>query len=258
MLWGARIGVQLQHTTLTLAATPRGGWAPASLAGAIERDASLITAPLRAAIDATRAKHVVLPPVLGANAHNETFARVHDAVGVGIGEALGVAPSLPGWRLRNALLQALRTAAVDVIEARASFDTQDKSRVDDVVINDVRVRARSFVLATGKFISGGIVADAQLREPLLGCPVWIDHLGERFHAPEPLILTHPEREAEQPLLSAGVHTDENARPLGETNDVMFENVFVAGSIRADWRSDTHGAGDCAQDGWNAGEKAVTA
>ena len=65
----------------------------------------------------------------------------------------------------------------------------------------------------------------------------------------------PRRTAYQPLLHAGVHTDAQHRPINRARDVVYENVFVAGTVRADWAAAASSLGTCAEDGWTAGVSA---
>ena len=111
--------------------------------------------------------------------------------------------------------------------------------------------ARAFILATGKYVGGGIEAHESLAETALDCPVWIDHLGERFDRVEPLTLTNADRHDEQPLLRAGLTCDPEGRPLGPYGDVVFENVWTAGSVRA---GPIASLGRAAAEGWAAGER----
>ena len=120
----------------------------------------------------------------------------------------------------------------------------------------VRITARSFVLATGKYLAGGIRAEDRFLEPALGCPVWVEYLGSTFGAPDPLALTHPDREADQPLLRAGVRTDDAGRPVDRRGDVVYENVRVAGTVRSGIDAAAPGLGHAAADGWRAGELAA--
>jgi hypothetical protein len=55
-----------------------------------------------------------------------------------------------------------------------------------------------------------------------------------------------------------VHTDGDHRPVNAGDEVVYSNVFVAGSIRAGWSVATHTIGDAAADGWAAGVRAVNA
>jgi anaerobic glycerol-3-phosphate dehydrogenase len=118
------------------------------------------------------------------------------------------------------------------------------------------ITARSFVLATGKYLSGGITAAEQFHESVFDLPIWLEHLGDVFSAPDPLPLTDAVRAEWQPVLHAGVHTDAMSRPVDRTGQPLFNNVFVAGTIRADWSAVDAGLGATAEDGWTAGMNAT--
>jgi glycerol-3-phosphate dehydrogenase subunit B len=257
--WSARADVQLRSDTLTLDHTPAAGWAPLSLAGQIERALETMVDPLRRALRKHAATRVVLPAVLGVGYDNAIRSRLGDELDVVISEALAVPPSLPGWRLHSALRMALRRSDVTVLEGKGLASARHDGRVQEIeLLNGDVVTGHTFVLATGKYAAGGIEVDARFREPALGCPVWVEHLGERFESVDSLMLTDPDRAEDQPLLRAGVHTDAEHRPVNASNDVVYSNVLVAGSVRADWSLMTHGIGAAAHDGWAAGVKAAGA
>jgi len=95
------------------------------------------------------------------------------------------------------------------------------------------VQARSWVLATGRFVGGGIVRRGQLLEPLLGIPVQATeagvpgiHLATRAAS----ALTVRERGAAQPLLAAGVRIDRQVRPLGPSGAPVHARLFAAGAV----------------------------
>lgn len=223
--WSARSGYEFAPANISIPETPAAGWAPASLAAHIARNPEA----LRAALARLRAARIILPAVLGETTFTADFT---------VGEALGSAPSLPGWRLHNALERVLANAGVDVVRTRE------------------RPEGGTYVLASGKFLSGGIEANGSFREPVFDCPVWIERLDAVFEEPDSLMLTEAVRTEAQPLMAAGVQTDDEQRPVNRAGDVVHPNVFVAGSIRAGWTSATHGMGECAQDGWNAGMRAI--
>ena len=252
--WAARASA-----TILLHGTPANGWAAASVAAHIQSDPAPFIEQMRAAARHHSASSLIVPAVLGTTHDGALHARIQDAVGLGVGEALGVPPSLPGWRLHRALRAALANANVTIIEHKVVSSTHGDERVSRISLaNGDVVHARAFVLATGKFAAGGIDANGAFSEPALGCPVWIDHLGEAFDEPEALILTDPDRTGDQPLLLAGVHSDDRQRPVNRNGDVVYANVFIAGTIRAGWSAGDYTAGNSAQDGWNAGLQAVSA
>lgn len=250
--WSHHSGAAITATSLLIDNTPASGWATTALAAQIERSRQSFSAALRA----LGARRIILPAVLGRAYDGELHARLANEAGCAVGEALAMPPSLPGWRLHGALRAALGAAGVTIVDERAVAHSAN-GRVEHVTrANGDVVHARTFILATGKFIGGGIEAGTTFREPALDCPVWVEHLGDIFETPDALNLTDPVRTEAQPILCAGVHVDQEQRPLNPQNDVVYSNVVVAGSIRAGWQSTTHGAGHAAEDGWNAGLRVV--
>jgi glycerol-3-phosphate dehydrogenase subunit B len=242
----------LRAETVTLPATPAGGWAVASLAAYLERDASVLSVLQR-----FEARRIILPAVLGLQGSRALHEQLEHDLGCEVGEALAATPSLPGWRLHHALALALAHAGVTIHNGTAVMRGDQHGKIAFVAFGEEVASARSFVLATGKFIGGGIAANGVFHETVFDCPVWVDHLQEVFESPDPILLTDAERAQPQPLLQAGVHADDQHRPVNRRNDVVYENVFVAGSIRAGWEAGTE-MGACAEDGWNAGLKASAA
>ncbi|HEX6938321.1 MAG TPA: FAD-binding protein [Longimicrobiales bacterium] len=264
--WGARSGAELAAAVLAAGPVPRGGWSPASLAAWLEREPLALAGALADAVRRAGASRALLPAVLGIERADEVRAALERAAGVPVGEALGVPPSAPGWRLDRAIEVALERAGVTVVRGRVVDRVASGRRVRAVIArpagghdgNAVRLEADGFVLATGKYLAGGIRAGDRFEEPALGCPVWVERLGTTFERPDPLALTDPDRADDQPLLRAGVRTDAGARPVDRAGDVVYENVRVAGSVRAGVESATLGLGHAADDGWRAGELAAEA
>jgi glycerol-3-phosphate dehydrogenase subunit B len=245
-LWSS---TPLRFLEIELPGTPAGGWSAVSVAAHIERDPAMVVQTLNG-----KSGHFIFPAILGAELGQNVLNALH-AAGIEAAEALAATPSLPGWRLLKATERALQNAGVTVLTGRTIVGHTVDGRVHDVRIDSDVVSAKSFVLATGKYTAGGIVADSGFRESVFGLPVWLEHLGDVFASPDPLPLTDPVRTEEQPLLLAGVHTDDAAHPIDRTERVMYENVFVAGTIRAGWNAAHTGLGFCAEDGWNAGVSA---
>jgi len=87
--------------------------------------------------------------------------------------------------------------------------------------------ADRFILATGRFMGGGLKADAEkVFEPIFNLPVhqppsregWFE---DRFFGDLP-----------HPVHQAGVLVNASLQPVGEAGDVILENVWVAGSLLA--------------------------
>jgi glycerol-3-phosphate dehydrogenase subunit B len=117
------------------------------------------------------------------------------------------------------------------------------------------------VLATGRFVGGGVVRERGLREPLLQLPVLAAeggqagvHLADRPAA----TLTQRNRRIDQPLMSAGIQVDPRLRPLAEDGAPVHERLFAAGAILGGQGQgvDGTGLGLAILTGWLAGRGAA--
>jgi glycerol-3-phosphate dehydrogenase subunit B len=259
-LWGDAAGRRLAARTVTLAGTPPAGWASITLARAVERDAAPLADAVAAAVRETGARRVILPAVLGVDDAAAALAAIRSAAGVASGEALGVPPSLPGWRLDRALRRAAESAGVRWLDGDAAVDVADSdtlrslrlARSDEPVV----LRAAAFVVAVGKYAGGGVTGGTRLIEPLLGSDVHVGNRVVRGDIFDPMVVTHLDAALPQPLFAAGVATDAAARPVTRTGVVAYENVLVAGTLRAGQTAGEWNLGDTAADGWAAGEAAA--
>jgi len=249
-IYAEATGWTLRHAEMLLPDTPDSGWSPVSLAAHIDRDPSSIISALR---ELDTDSGFVLPAVLGFS--TVTHQAIESAVDRSIIEALGVPPSVPGWRLHTALQRCLQEANVAMFAGSVTGNHRSGSVLNALQIGEQRVEAREFVLATGKFLGGGVAATPDFVEPVLDLPVFIDNLGERFTRTMPLALTVPQRDQHQLLLQAGVRTDAHGLPIDHADQPIFTNVFLAGTIKAGVDAN-FGLGEAAQDGWRAGERAV--
>lgn len=263
----------LPATRVELPDTPPGGWSPVALAAAVERAPERLGAAVGGRGRALGARRVILPALLGLERTRETWRTAQAAAGMELAEAVGGSPSLPGWRLDSALRRVLAAAGVEVVEGRvagatavgpgaheaASAGGPPGRRLARVRLADgTELAPRAVVLATGKFIAGGIVAGPVLLEPALGLPVWLDRVGERFREATPLLTTELARSGAQPLLAAGVHTDASGRPVGESGEVLLVNVRAAGGVRQGLETAALGLGAAAADGWHMAISALEA
>lgn len=212
---------------------------------------------LRAVLPAGTAV-ALLPPVLGIDPAARVPERIAAAAGVPLAEPLADVPSVPGLRLDAALLAALSAAGVEVLPGVLPAPL----RLDEPVeVAGRAVSARSWVLATGRFVGGGVVRERGLREPLLGLPIQAAeggqsgvHLADRPAA----TLTHRDRRTDQPLLSAGIQVDARLRPLAEDGAPVHERLFAAGAILGGHEQgvDGTGLGLAVLTGWLAGRAAA--
>lgn len=210
--------------------------APADLARALEPPgaAEALGLALREALP-RKVAVALLPPVLGLDPAARVPERVAAAAGIPVAEAVSDPPSVPGLRLDAAILARLEAAGVEVLHgaARPGGRPGQPVLVALAAGGALEVAAPAWILATGRFVSGGVVRRGALVEPLLGLPVQASESGAsgvRLAARPAATLTVRERRAPQPLLAAGVKVDGSCRPLGEDGLPVHYRLFAAGAL----------------------------
>ncbi len=211
------------------------GGPPARLAARLEEPEALEA--LRSALAPLGApgRLLLLPPVLGLLGIGRVLAALQEATGSRVGELVGAPPSSPaGLRLDAALRAALDRHGVEQRDGRAVAVERSDARATSVLVEREggreRLEAGAVVLATGRFVGGGIVEhQGRLAESLLGLPLY-DGAGQRADGSPAHRLVHLDYEAPQPLYATGVRTDGRLRPLAADGRPAFANLFAAGEL----------------------------
>ncbi len=207
-----------------------------------------------------RAAVAVLPPVLGLDPAARVPERLAEAAGLPVAEMLSDLPSVPGLRLHRAIDERLGAAGVEVLqgEVRAGAGPGFPA-----VVGGREVVARRWVLATGRFVGGGIERRGVLAESVLGLPVLASEgpfadPSVRFAARPPASLTLRDGSSPQPLLAAGLRVGPELRPLDAEGRIVHEDVLAAGAVVGghDPSSDGTGMGVAMLTGFLAGRAAA--
>lgn len=175
---------------------------------------------------------IIFPPCIGRNwqEHAELFAALDAALPCRVAEAAAARNSIHGWRLDRFLRD---NVAVETIRARATSVDVAGGGVLRIQTDDETVEAESLILATGRWIGGGLPKDAPLREPLLELALWID--GAPVPNPDeswlPGLLSEHVFE-DHPLFRAGVAVDDALRPLDRDGQPLADNIYAAGRVLA--------------------------
>jgi len=204
----------------------------------------------------------VFPPVLGLSSDARVPERMAAAAGVAVAEFLSDVPSVPGLRLQRAIDRRLGAAGVEVLtgDVRDATGPGEGARVGGRT-----VVAPSWVLASGRYLGGGIARRGALVEPVLDLPVLASEgafaeAGPHLAARPPASLTVRDSRAPQPLLAAGLKVDADLHPLDAEGRVVDDRLFAAGSVIGghDQASDGTGMGVAMFTGWLAGRAAASA
>ncbi|WP_242345691.1 FAD-binding protein [Anaeromyxobacter terrae] len=235
-----------------------GLFRPHELARALEPPgaAEALGRAIRAALPAG-AGAALVPPVLGLRPEARVPERVAAAAGIPVAELLADVPSVPGVRLQAALEAALAAAGVEVVQGALQGAGPGKP----AMVGADEITAPRWVLATGRFVGGGVVRRGTLREPVLGLPVQAAEgreAGVDLAARPAASLTGAARSGPQPLLSAGLRVDALLRPLDGRGRPAADGLFAAGAVLGghEQASDGTGLGVAILTGYLAGRAAA--
>lgn len=188
--------------------------------------------------------HVIFPPVLGLARHREVNEAVRNSGLKDFSEALAVPTSVPGFRLQAALDRALENRGVRVLNGCVRGGEVLRRRVRSLLAEvdgkEVGIEIGAVVLATGKYIGGGIVRGREFREPVFDLPVFLqgrwleDDFIRDLLAREPL--------GPHPAFRAGVKVDGNLCPCSREDEPVAENLFAAGALLSGVDSAAGGSG----------------
>lgn len=189
-------------------------------------------------------KLVGMPAVLGLRFPNQIISDLENRLGVGVFEIPTLPPSVPGLRLREAIEAVLVNQGAQILNGRRVIGVRtDDRRCTGITIGTPhwreRLGAEGIILATGRFLGGGLSADRNsIRETVFGLPVVQPSNRDSWHREQ--FLDH----RGHPVNEAGLEIDHRFRPLGDNGTFAFENLFAAGSVLAhqNWVRTKSGAG----------------
>lgn len=189
------------------------------------------------------AASVGLPALLGLHRPARVRDELAERLGVAVFEIPTLPPSVPGIRLREAVEE--RLPGLGVVRFSQQMVRLTRLAPDGLELavtggpQEHRVFCRGAVLATGRFLAGGLAADrAGVRETVFGLPVAQPAARRDWHRSR---YFDPRGHA---VNACGVEVDEAFRPLGNDGRAFHPRLFAAGSVlaHADWMRMKCGAG----------------
>lgn len=176
--------------------------------------------------------HLLFPPVLGMRHTPKIIEALDRLTGKRVSETLAFVPSVPGWRLNEAIMAFFKREGFDCFSGEAVGYESEGRKVQSLWVHHgdqrLRVKAKRFILASGKFIGGGVVSKNQIRESLFGLPLFAD--GHPLKDLTWARLTRPEMTERQPFRTIGIQVNEFSQPIDPEGQICFDNLFAAGEI----------------------------
>jgi glycerol-3-phosphate dehydrogenase subunit B len=190
------------------------------------------------------AQIIGLPAMLGIYRTHEVVSDLEARLGMPLFEIPTIPPSVPGLRLKESFEKGLRAKDVRyffqnrVRRVRAENNQNFEINIGRKTTEDT-IQARGIILASGRFIGGGLYADRQrIKETIFDLPVHQPNNRTEWHRRD---MLDPEG---HPVNRAGLEIDDSFRPLDSVHQPAFRTLFAAGSILAhnDWKRLKCGAG----------------
>ncbi len=171
---------------------------------------------------------VGFPAILGVNDPIKVKMDLEEKIGVEVFEIPTLPPSIPGMRVFNRFKEWLIRRGVNFLSGypiSKAFLTGP--RCEGIFVHHPPVfsfySADRFILATGRFIGGGLVADREkISEPIFNLPVVQPGSKEKWFGKSFF--------DEHPIHRSGILTDSSLRPIDEAGKLILENVWAAGTI----------------------------
>lgn len=193
--------------------------------------------------EAGTSQYIGLPAILGMHSPDAVLADLEKLTGKYIFEIPTMPPSVPGIRLREIIEQILPQQGMTFIPQQKVKNIRFTSDQISLQLADnhgpIEIHAQTTLLATGRFLSGGLEAHFDhIGEPLLDLPVYQPESRQHWYQEEYLDSRGHE------IHQAGIETDQSLRPLGQNGEVYDDRLFAAGIVLAhqDWIRQRCGAG----------------
>jgi glycerol-3-phosphate dehydrogenase subunit B len=184
-----------------------------------------------------------LPALLGIHNPDTVRAEIERLSGLTVFEIPTMPPSVPGIRLREMLEQVFPQKGLCLIPQQKVTAIDFSGESVELGLQDnygpIVITADAVILATGRFLSGGLeAAITGIKEPLIGLPVTQPPSRAEWYNES---YTGPDGHA---IHRAGIEVDSSFRPLGADGRPFDKRLFGAGVILAhqDWIRGRSGAG----------------
>lgn len=185
-----------------------------------------------------------VPAMLGVQSSEKIRQRLEKELGVTVFEIPTSPVSVPGSRLKEALIKSLENSTVTkMFNKRVTkverISDSGFSCVCKTGQSKVKIRANSVIMATGRFLSKGLVTqNFKIKEPLFDLCVSQPETRSNWHADEYF------DKSGHLINKAGIETDEYFRPVHPDRGIVHKRLFAVGSILAhqDWIRTKSGSG----------------
>lgn len=188
--------------------------------------------------------HLLFPPILGLKKSRQIIEALQKITHLKCAETLASPMSVPGFRLQAALEQFLLNHEIELIHGEVKkFEhlARQVKYLDVLTRNGLKkVACSSVILASGKFIGGGIKKTAEFEESIFNLPLFIrsDRVQENKFAR----LSGQSPQATQDVFSMGLRVNAQCQVLDEMGEILYDNLYAAGNVLGGYDHTHQGCG----------------
>lgn len=181
---------------------------------------------------------IAFPAVLGSESAAEISKKIEHQLGRPVFEIPTIPPSMPGRRLFNRLKNYFRKNKGFIYWNWPVVGVEKSGKLIEAVVTSSvgrpnSLNAKAFILASGSFVGGGLVATRDtILEKVFNLPVHIPGRREFWFEQNYFSVNHN-------IEKAGIEVDSSFRPV----NCLWENVFVCGGILANTEILKNGCGN---------------
>jgi glycerol-3-phosphate dehydrogenase len=180
-----------------------------------------------------KVERIGFPAVLGLRKPMEVMEHLRTSLGLPVFEIPGLPPSIPGIRLQSMLIAAIQHHHGVVYTGMPITNVNIDGKIIQSVWSEAAHRhiphfARTFILATGGILGGGISINNvdYAQETVFGLPVTIPQQRSDWFQAE--FLASPGHL----VFRTGNPIDADFRPLDSNGDIIYTNLHVVGNALA--------------------------
>lgn len=194
------------------------------------------------------------PAVLGIENSERIKEEIERKMQVKCFEILPNLPSVCGMRLKKIFE---KITDKEKISARVVRIKTSGKNIDSVIVKDStgekEIKAKVYILATGKFTGGGILFNRRAKEVIFNLPLFYE--DEKVDDKNIFYLSSEKIFENHKIFSLGVKTNEILQPVDENGEIIYRNLFACGSILSGYNCAEANAGTSIITGVFAGLKA---
>lgn len=202
---------------------------------ALEFDKAQAQSELLSALQSFKQDILIFPDVLGIQSHEALLSEIQKETESHCIETLSALPSVNGQRLKRDFENFTQEKSIETIKAQViSFDAKSDDLKSITVLDrssqqKKELKAKSFIIATGKYLGGGMRHQKdQLEESIFSSQIF--YQGKAVHQPLSEDFIQDEHENSHPFLSMGLLTDNDFSPLNSENTKAYKNLKATGHI----------------------------